>query len=354
MFFALNSAFADTTSDDASNLSLLIRSIYEKSIAICNGSVARCHCFTGSEGPRGPDGPQGDPGDEGPTGSIGIRGPTGFLGPSGGTGPLGPTGPAGPIGPTGPTGPSGLTGPTGNIGMTGLTGPIGPTGPTGPQAPFGTSGPRGATGPQGPQGPIGPTGPTGGIIGPTGPTGFPGSVITGSTGPAAGAGLGAYVYLARTNTGPVLAEQNFDFQIQEPATLSEFTFFPPSTILIQQSGIYMIKWIAGPIYYTNETPAISNDIYIGVNSAVFNVLPGSLVEIQAITSSFTDQDTGVGLLDGPMASSQTIHMLLPGDLITLNNFSPSNTIFFSNIPLTPPTPPSVAGVVASMTIIRIQ
>lgn len=351
MLLVLNCISFWAFSEDNSTLSSIIPSLFEKSISRCNGSVARCHCFIGPEGPRGPDGPQGEQGDEGPTGSIGPRGPTGFPGPSGNTGPTGPTGPFGPSGPIGPTGPQGPTGPTGGIGPTGPSGVIGPTGPTGPGGVFGPPGPSGPTGPKGPTGPTGPTGPATGDTGPIGPTGPTGTAITGPTGPIINnnqGGLSFYGYFARTSTAAVPHNAPFDFQIEAPTTPPPgFTLVGTTGIEILNTGVYLIKWIVGPIYFSSCNNTELNDFYVGVISSMLGLISTSTVEIQAI-SRFSD----CNLADGPMISGELMVHLLATDTLFLVNNSPGPIIFTNFVGA--PTPPPTLGVVASISILKIQ
>ena len=129
---------------------------------------------------------------KGPKGDPGLNG--GIDGEDGAPGPEGPQGPAGPQGLQGIQGPQGIKGDTGNEGPRGLKGDTGDQGlpgsdsiVPGPQGPKGDTGERGIQGVSGQDstvpGPKGDTGTTGpkGDTGSIGPQGLPGN--DGATGP---------------------------------------------------------------------------------------------------------------------------------------------------------------------------
>lgn len=225
-----------------------------------------CCCPPGPQGPQGPHGPQGPPGSTGFTGSAGPTGPRGSQGLQGPRGNTGPTGPTGPQGNTGPTGPSGISGPQGPIGPTGpsaAAGAAGPAGSTGPTGPIGDKGPAGGpTGPQGPRGDTGPTGPTGpagttiGSTGPRGPTGPTG--ITGSSG-LTGLGLRTYGFFYNTSTATVPINGFIPFG---SGTGLNITNTPSDTIVLSQSGDYMVYWL---ISYKNDFSKYGQGIRVEVN-----------------------------------------------------------------------------------------
>lgn len=108
----------------------------------------------------------------------------------------------------------------------------GPTGPTGPTGPMGIPG-------IGFPGPTGPTGPGTGATGPTGPIG--------PTGPA-GAGLESVAYIYSTeeqNIAPAPAPgapgEAVAFNVPV-INGTAITFIPPSSILINEPGLYNISW----------------------------------------------------------------------------------------------------------------
>lgn len=298
----------------------------------------RCRCFTGPEGPQGPDGEKGETGPTGPTGELGPRGPTGFTGPQGNTGPIGPTGvtgSTGPLGPTGLTGATGLTGPTGPTGLS-ITGPIGPTGPSGPTA---ITGPTAPPGPQGPTGPIGPTGPSGSITGPIGPVGASGASITGSVGPTAPFGLASYGYFYMTDTGPVADGASFNFL---PAVMNNITLPTPQQVTVQNAGVYLIKWVVGPVYDFYHASG-NLDYQLLINASAHITLP-SQTFFSAISNGFTPP-----LTDGPISTGQYMLALNAGEFISLVNNSGKNISFQTSGGQAPPI-----GPVATLSIIQIQ
>lgn len=126
-------------------------------------------------------------------------------------------GPAGPQGPIGPVGPPGLQGPQGN---TGPIGPIGLPGALGPQGPQGIAGPQGPQGIQGPQGPAG-----------VGQIAFRCSDEDQTVTPAEVAG---------GQGGAV----SFTDSISNTTAIS---FPTPTTISINQAGVYNISWEVFPL-----------------------------------------------------------------------------------------------------------
>lgn len=310
-----------------------------------NFSPGRCRCFTGPEGPQGADGNQGAIGETGAIGSIGSRGPTGFPGTQGNTGPTGPVGPTGNIGAIGPAGPTGLIGPTGLTGTTGpvITGPAGPTGirpltgPTGPSGPLDATGPTGPTGPSGISfftGPIGPQGPT--VTGATGPTGFSGPTF----------GLNAYGYFAKTSTGSVAPGGRFDFQAFSPLVPQNIVLVSPQFIQINLQGVYLIKWVVGPIYDQNLS---TGQLNFAVNLS--SIQRGPLINSDAVIQAIQENTfPNSGNTDGPLFSGQYMVFLNALDVISLNNESPEEISFETFPGQIPPR----NGAVASISILLIK
>jgi len=137
-----------------------------------------------------------------------------------------------------------------------VTGPQGPTGPLGPQGPQGPQGLQGPQGPQGPQGEIGPAGPAGlqGVAGPQGPTGATGPQgPTGPTGPQGPPGVNEIAFLCSTveqtlspSPGPGLPGEAVTFETILSNTAA-VTFTAPSSININQTGLYNISWEVFPL-----------------------------------------------------------------------------------------------------------
>lgn len=160
----------------------------------------------------------------GPIGPQGAQGPIGPTGPQGSPGSIGPIGPAGIAGVTGPTGGTGLPGAAGTQGIAGATGPTGAVGDIGSIGPTGSTGPVGATGAQGATGTgVGPTGATGPIQVP-------------------------FFYGVVTESGTNLVPEASVILPIDPVSVlispnlpSTFTFIPPGTVQINQTGIYQVS-----------------------------------------------------------------------------------------------------------------
>ncbi|MNM56646.1 Collagen triple helix repeat protein [compost metagenome] len=184
--------------------------------------------------------------------------------------------------------------------VTPVPGPQGPQGPQGIPGAVGPAGPQGAIGLQGPVGPAGAAGPAG-ATGPAGPAG----------------GISDFAFLCSDVAQTVAAAPapggqggavTFDNSL---ISATAITFTPPSTIVINTSGIYKITWEVFP------TPG---DSAFGLFFDPAGAAPAALV----LCSNY-----GSGAGNNPY-TGQVVTALSAGGTLTLNRIDPTGTVTLQN------------------------
>lgn len=191
------------------------------------------------------------------------------------------------------------------VGPTGATGPIGVTGQTGATGPSGVTGATGATGVTGATGATGATG-----VGLAGATG-----ATGATGPEVASNF-LYVYNTSAEVVPVAGV--VIFSNSGPAV--GITAIGSTAFVISTSGTYLLE------FHVRGTPSTSGPV-------VFQ-LDQNGVQIPGSQYSSDVQNIAVAIQSGPLVTSFDTHAvngivtaeLLAGDLVTLQNITPSLSV----------------------------